>query len=49
MLRIRVPEGWKVVGAKTGTRRFEVDQKGTADISELKGKHLLEFQVAPTK
>jgi hypothetical protein len=45
LLRIRVPEGWKVVSAAAGSRNVKVDDQGTADITELKGKTSLRFRV----
>lgn len=50
LLRIRVPEGWRVVSAKAGKATLPVDERGTADISPLKGRTSVRFQVskAPT-
>jgi hypothetical protein len=44
-LRVRVPDGWKVTGAKAGADRIEVGEKGTVDVSGLRGKVNLEFEV----
>lgn len=45
LLRIRVPDGWRVTGANAGDMALKVDQQGTADISGLRGKVMLEFRV----
>jgi hypothetical protein len=45
VLRIRVPDGWRVVSALTGGQPLAVDAQGTADISSLKGKVLIDFNV----
>ena len=37
-LRIRLPEGWEIVSAKSGPRLLKVDDQGTVDISELQGR-----------
>lgn len=44
-LRARVPQGWKVTAAEVGTRRLIVDNRGTANISDLKGKSTVRFKV----
>jgi hypothetical protein len=46
LLRIRVPDGWRVTGANAGAVELKVDQQGTADISSLRGKVTLEFHVS---
>jgi hypothetical protein len=43
LLRIRVPDGWKVTGATNGDQELTVDAKGTADVSRLSGWVNLEF------
>lgn len=45
LLRIRVPEGRKVISASAGTQQLKVDDQGTVDISSLKGKASIRFQV----
>ena len=45
LLRIRVPEDWKVISAKTGETSLKVDKEGTADITSLKGKTTIRFEV----
>ncbi len=45
LLRIRVPDGWRVASARAGDMDVKVDKGGTADISELRGKVTLEFHV----
>jgi len=44
-LRIRVPDGWRVTGARAGITDLMVDERGTADISTLKGRASVHFQV----
>jgi hypothetical protein len=44
-VRARVPEGWHVVAASSGDQTFATDEKGTADVSGLKGKVAVQFQV----
>ncbi len=44
LLRIRVPDGWRIVGAKVEGRALQVDLRGTVDISSLKGRAILRFQ-----
>jgi len=45
LLRTRLPEGWKAASASVGDRKLDVDEKGTADISALKGKITVRFKV----
>jgi hypothetical protein len=35
LLRIRLPEGWKIISAKAGSEFLTVDKNGTMDISKL--------------
>jgi hypothetical protein len=44
LLRIRLPEGWKIISAKSGSRILAVDDKGTVDISALHGKNTIHFK-----
>src|SRR5207249_5432231 len=44
--RARVPEGWKVISAAAGEQKLKVDERGTADISALKGKATVVFRVS---
>ena len=44
LLRIRVPDGWRVTSAKAGDQTLQVDSRGTVDISSLKGKVSVRFQ-----
>jgi hypothetical protein len=45
LLRIRVPDGWRVVSGKVKGKDLKVDEKGTMDISSLKGRATIRFQV----
>lgn len=45
LLRVRVPEGWKVVSAQAGGTEFNVDERGTANISSLQGAIAVHFRV----
>jgi hypothetical protein len=44
LLRIRLPEGWEIISAKSGPHVLKVDEKGTVDISTLQGKNSIRFQ-----
>jgi hypothetical protein len=44
-LRVRLPDGWRTVSAKSGSNSFSVDDRGTIDISTLKGKSILRVSV----
>jgi hypothetical protein len=46
LLRIRLPDGWRILSAKSGPHTLIVDEKGTADISKLEGKITIRFRVA---
>ncbi len=46
LLRIRVPDGWRVTSARTPTgEQLNADDKGTVDLSALRGKTQLRFQI----
>jgi len=45
LLRARVPDGWRVISAKSGTRALAVDKTGAVDISALKGRFQVAFRV----
>ena len=47
LLRIRVPDGWRVTSAKAGNQPLHLDERGTADISRLPAKTTIRFQAAP--
>ncbi len=49
LLRIRVPDGWQVTSAQAGLLKLSPDSKGTVDVSALKGKATIHFQVAKLK
>ncbi len=49
LLRARVPDGWKVISAQAGSTQLNVDAKGTADISSLKGQQTVRFAVQQNK
>jgi hypothetical protein len=44
-LRARVPDGWKVMSARSDSLQLKVDNRGTVDISSLKGQVEIGFQV----
>jgi hypothetical protein len=46
LLRARVPEGWKVISATSGSQTLTVDNQGTANVSVLKGKASVHFRVS---
>jgi hypothetical protein len=43
LLRIRVPDGWRLTSAKAGTQALKLDDRGTVDISALKGNATIHF------
>jgi hypothetical protein len=45
LLRARVPDGWKVTSVTMGAEKLVVDEKGTVDLSALKGKQTIKFAV----
>ena len=45
LLRIRVPDGWKIVSAMSGGQSLGVDAKGTIDVSALKGRFAVALHV----
>ncbi|MDB6122635.1 MAG: hypothetical protein JWQ71_1628 [Pedosphaera sp.] len=45
LLRIRVPDGWTITGAESGSQQLQPDNQGTVDISTLKGKVAIRFKV----
>jgi hypothetical protein len=46
LLRIRVPDGWRVTGATVGPETLPADAKGTVDLTALRGRQEIRFQVA---
>jgi hypothetical protein len=44
LLRIRLPDGWEIISAKSGPRVLTVDGKGTVDVSALQGKSTIRCQ-----
>jgi len=46
-LRARVPDGWKVVAVRAAGRSLEFDDRGTVDISSLRGTATLHCEVKP--
>ncbi|HZM03504.1 MAG TPA: hypothetical protein VFC44_10795 [Candidatus Saccharimonadales bacterium] len=44
-LRARLPDGWRVTSASVAGHAVPVDEHGTADLSSLTGKVILEFKV----
>jgi len=45
LLRVRVPDGWKVDSAKAGERVLKTDAAGTADVSALRERATVRFAV----
>ena len=45
LLRIRVPDGWRVTSAKAGEQELKADERGTVDVSGLRGQQRLRFAV----
>jgi hypothetical protein len=46
LLRIRVPDGWRVTSANVGRVALKVDEHGTVDVSSLTGQNAVHFRVA---
>ncbi len=46
LLRIRVPDGWKITGAKADSGPLKVDEQGTVEITRLKGQGKIIFSVS---
>ena len=49
LLRVRVPVGWKVVAVRAGSRSLDLDERGTVDISSLRGTATLHWEVKPIR
>ncbi|WP_414663650.1 hypothetical protein [Horticoccus sp. 23ND18S-11] len=45
LLRVRVPDGWRVRGARAGDVTIPTDAQGTVDLSALRGRVSLRFAV----
>ncbi|NBR85502.1 MAG: hypothetical protein EBS84_06745 [Proteobacteria bacterium] len=45
LLRVRVPEGWQVASARAGERELKVDAQGTVDLTTVRTKATLRFEV----
>ena len=45
LLRIRLPYGWKIDSAQARMAKLKVDEKGTVDISRLRGENTIRFKV----
>ncbi len=45
LMRARVPDGFKTVSAEVDGKTLKADEKGTIDLSGLKGKHAIRFAV----
>ena len=46
LLRIRLPEGWKIDSVKTKSANLKVDENGTVDLSELTGENTIRFKTS---
>ena len=49
VLRLRVPEGWRVSGAETSGKRLGVDGMGTLDLTGLQGSVVIRCRVERVK
>ena len=45
LLRVRVPEGWKVESASAAGQTLPADERGTVDLSKLTGAVTIQFRV----
>jgi hypothetical protein len=43
LLRLRLPDGWRLTSAKAGDQPLKLDDRGTADITSLKAKATIRF------
>jgi hypothetical protein len=46
-LRVRAPDGWKIISAEAGSHKLKPDASGTVDISSLTTKTAIVFHVQP--
>jgi len=46
LLRIRVPDGWRVTAAHAGATALAPDAQGTVDLTRLRGRQTIRFAVA---
>ena len=49
LLRARVPEGWKVISARTDNGALVLDADGTVDLTKLRGKGSVLFQASQSR
>jgi hypothetical protein len=47
LLRVRLPEGWQATSAQVGERQIKVDERGTLDLTGLKGEQKFSVKVRP--
>jgi hypothetical protein len=45
LFRARLPEGWRITKAEAGGNTLQVDQKGTVNLTDLKGRAAIKFAV----
>lgn len=45
LLRIRLPQGWHAISAKIGSRELPLDASGTVDLSTVRNKSVVRFEV----
>jgi len=45
LLRARLPDGWRAISAEAGGQSLKPDEKGTVDLTMLKGKQTVRFVV----
>jgi hypothetical protein len=46
LLRVRIPDGWRVLSAQAGDKSLSADDKGTLDVSHLRGNATIRVKVA---
>jgi hypothetical protein len=49
LLRLRLPDGWRLTSAKAGNQPLNLDDRGTADITALQAKATIRFHAEPIK
>jgi hypothetical protein len=46
LLRVRLPDGWKVNSANAGEQKLNADAQGTLNLSKLRGKAAVKLSVS---
>jgi len=46
LLRVRLPQGWRITSARVGDRLLPVDSSGAVDVTSMRGRFQIRFAVA---